>query len=229
MGDRSTKLPKPVNKPLKILFHLLLLCTLSFLLLLGIVVSGSKDQLGQQPETMIILGCQVMTTGPSQSLADRLDKALSYLEQFPDLDIIVSGGQGDNEPTTEAYAMASYLIERGVDETQIFQEGNSRNTHQNLSFSRAIIDEHQLSENVVIVSSGFHLARAKMLWKRVGGPVETLSVLAAPVTHFESFIKSHIREPLALVKSFLFDQGLILRQETESNTIPLRTLTLKTQ
>lgn len=209
MDEQRKPLVKPMQKPLKLLGFLVLFAVMSFSILLGIVVHGSQDNLYGEPETMIILGCQVMTTGPSQSLADRLDKALWYLEQFPDLDIIVSGGQGDNEPTTEAYAMATYLVAYGVNESQIFQEGNSRNTHQNLSFSRTIIEEHQLSENVVIVSSGFHLTRAQMLWKRVGGTMETLSVLAAPVTHFESFIKSHIREPLALVKSFLFDQGRV--------------------
>lgn len=208
--DEQAKTPvKPMKKMLKLLSSLVLVSVISFLVLLGMVVQGSHDNLSGEPETMIILGCQVMTTGPSQSLADRLDKAIWYLEQFPDLDIIVSGGQGDNEPTTEAYAMATYLVDAGVDISQIFQEGDSRNTHQNLSFSRTLIEEHQLSEHVVIVSSGFHLTRAQLLWNRVGGTMETLSVLAAPVTHFESFVKSHIREPLALVKSFLFDQGRV--------------------
>lgn len=204
------------NMP-KILRRLLLfsiLCVFSgclfFLCLLGIVLYGSEDMMRNQPETMIILGCQVMEDGPSRSLADRLDRAVEYLIEFPDLDIIVSGGQGDNEPTTEAFAMANYLLERGIDSGQIYQEGNSRNTHQNLSFSRYLMEEEGLSESVVIVSSGFHLSRATFLWNRVGGDVGNLSVLAAEVTDFPSFLKSHMREPLALVKSFLFDQGQVV-------------------
>lgn len=200
-------------KLLKRTFLFLLLCvTLGvslFCVSLGIVLAGSRDTILGEPEIMIILGCQVMDWGPSQSLADRLDKALTYLETSPDMTIIVSGGQGGNEPCTEAYAMAEYLISHGIDQSQIHQEGNSRNTHQNLSFSIQWLEDEGLTGDVVIVSSGFHLIRAKLLWYRVGGDISTLSQLAAPVTDLTSMVKSHFREPLALVKSFLFDQGRV--------------------
>lgn len=201
----------PKLKKVVVTLLLLIVCGVGgFLLLLGVVLQGSRDGIQGNPEIMIVLGCQVMPSGtPSQSLADRLNKALSYWAENPEILIIVSGGQGDNEPTTEAYAMAQYLINGGVDQTQIFQEGNSRNTHQNLSYTMALMVQEGLTGDIVIVSSGFHLTRAKMLWGRVGGDTDTLSLLAAPVTHQASFIKSHIREPLALVKSFLFDQGQV--------------------
>lgn len=200
--------------PKKILKYVVLLVILgitAFSLLLSIVLSSSHDQLQGEPEVMIILGCLVKDTGPSQSLADRLDRALEHLVEFPDMTIIVSGGQGSNEPTTEAFAMANYLIARGVPKEQIYQEGNSSNTHQNLTFSSQLMRQEGITGEVVIVSSGFHLARAKLLWGRVGGNTETLSLLAAPVTDFPSLIHSHIREPLALVKSFLFDQGQAIK------------------
>lgn len=209
LKEKIQALPKFVQICIVFICVSISIGTLSFLALLGIVLYGSEDVMRNEPKTMIILGCQVMESGPSSSLADRLDKALAYLGEFPDLEIIVSGGQGDNEPTTEAFAMAQYLIDRGADPERIYQEGNSRNTHQNLSFSRLIMEEEGLSEDVVIVSSGFHLTRASFLWERVGGDGDNLSVLAAEVTDLPSFIKSHFREPLALVKSFLFDQGRV--------------------
>ncbi len=175
--------------------------------LLSIVLGGSVDKLKSDPDIMIVLGCQVMEWGPSQSLEDRLREGLELLDKFPDLYIIVSGGQGSNEPTTEAQAMAAFFIAHGVEEDRIYQEGNSHNTHQNLSYSRLLMEEEGLEGNVVIVSSGFHLVRASFLWERVGGDGDTLSVVAAPVTHQPSWIKSHLREPLALIKSFLFDHG----------------------
>lgn len=213
-----TQSPKKTAKHLLHgLFLLIFLGIGSFLLLLGIVLHGSQDTLQGNPEIMIILGCQVMPTGfPSQSLADRLDKALEYWQENPTITIIVSGGQGDNEPTTEAFAMANYLIQEGVDPQQIYQEGQSRNTHQNLSFSFFLMEElkeegliSDVFGDILIVSSGFHLTRAQMLWVRVTGNTQNLSLLAAPVTHATSYLKSHIREPLALVKSFLFDKGIV--------------------
>lgn len=200
-----------LKKSGKYLCYLLLLGILTFGTLLGIVLSNSHDQLQGEPEIMIILGCLVEPQGPSQSLADRLDKALEYWESHPGITIIVSGGQGSNEPMTEAKAMHDYLVARGVPSSQIYQEGNSSNTHQNLTFTVKLMEEEGLSGDVLIVSSGFHLGRAKLLWGRVGGDTETLSLLAAPVTHVPSLIHSHIRESFAIVKSFLFDQGLAVK------------------
>ena len=97
---------------------------LSFAILLGLVLTGSYDHISGDPQVMIILGCQVRENGPSVLLKDRLDEALSYLEEHPDLTVVVSGGQGPDEPTTEAQAMADYLVERGVEEENILLEGS---------------------------------------------------------------------------------------------------------
>ena len=42
----------------------------------------------------------------TDSLKRRLDCALAYLTEHPDVHVIVSGGQGKGEEVTEAYAMA---------------------------------------------------------------------------------------------------------------------------
>ncbi|MFI3250173.1 MAG: YdcF family protein [Eubacteriales bacterium] len=182
---------------------------LSFLFLFGgltlYISAKSQDMIQGTPEIMIILGCHLDQHGPSQSLRDRLDKALHYLESHPDTTIIVSGGQGSNEPTTEALGMATYLISHGIASEQIYQEGESHNTHQNLTFTTELMKQEGLTGDIIIVSSGFHLARASLLWNRVGLEESTLSTLAAPVTHTPSAIENFFREPLALVKSFLFD------------------------
>ena len=58
--------------------------------------------------------------------------------------------------------------------------------------------------DVLVVSNGFHLTRARMLAERFGyGEVSTL---AAPTSHIPSRIQMYIREPLALVKSFFLDR-----------------------
>ena len=61
-----------------------------------------------------------------------------------------------------------------------------------------------LVDGVLIVSNGFHLTRARMLAGRAG--FENISTLAAPSSHVPSRLKMYIREPLALVKSFVFDR-----------------------
>ena len=191
---------------LKVLLALVLAGALSFSALLGAVLAGAHDQLLGEPRVMIVLGCQVREDGPSVLLRDRLDEALAYWEDHEDTLIVVSGGQGSNEPTTEARAMADYLEERGVEEDQILLEDRSHNTAQNLRYSRALLEEagEDLSGGVIVVSNGFHLTRARMLAQRAG--FDQVSALAAPTSHLPSRLQMYIREPLALVKSFLLDR-----------------------
>lgn len=190
---------------------LILAGVLFFGILLGIVLTGSHDHINGEPKVMIILGAQVMPSGqPSVLLQDRLDTALDWLEDHPDTTVVVSGGQGESEPSTEARAMADYLMEKGWPEEQILLEEQSVNTEQNLYYSLDLleVEGYDVTADVVVVSNGFHLARVRMLWGRAAGTTDNLSTLAAPSSHVPSRLRMYIREPLALVKSFLFDRGV---------------------
>ena len=181
---------------------------LLFGLLLGAVLYGSYDHIQGQPQTMIVLGCQIYPWGPSILLKDRLDEALDYLDGHPDVTVIVSGGQGPDEHTSEAACMQDYLVKAGISPERVIVEELSHNTHQNIIYSAQVMVERNLDieQGVLIVSNGFHLTRARMLWDRVTGEGEHLSTLAAPSSHAPSRIWMYIREPLALVKSFVFDR-----------------------
>ena len=192
----------------KALFALILAGAVAFSALLGAVLYGSHDHVKGEPQIMVVLGCSVKPWGPSILLQDRLDKALDYLEEHPDMLVVVSGGQGPDEPTTEAQAMYDYLVEHGADGERILQEGQSHNTVQNLRYTADLLaDEgYDTTQDILVVSSGFHLTRVRMLWTRVWGGDENLSTLVAPATHTLSRLKMYVREPLALVKSFVFDR-----------------------
>ena len=198
------------RKPLwlKVLLGLILAGVLAFGALFGAGLYGSYDHVQGDPQVMVILGCQVKPWGPSILLQDRLDKALDYLEDHPDLTIVVSGGQGPDEHISEAQCMYDYLTEHGVDGDQILMEDQSHNTVENLRYTVDLLAEegYDPTADVVVVSNGFHLTRVRMLWSRVCGGDYNLSTLAAPSSHVPSRLKMYIREPLALVKSFVFDR-----------------------
>lgn len=198
------------RKPLwlKVLLGLVLAGAVTFGALFGAVLCGSHDHIRGDPQVMVILGCQVKPWGPSVLLQDRLDKALDYLEDHPDLIIVVSGGQGPDEPVSEARCMYDYLTEHGVDGAQILMEDQSHNTVENLRYTMDLLAEagYDTTADMVVVSNGFHLTRVRMLWSRVCGGDYNLSTLAAPSSHVPSRLKMYIREPLALVKSFVFDR-----------------------
>ena len=181
---------------------------LAFAGLFGAVLYGSYDHIQGDPQAMVVLGCRVMPEGhPSILLQDRLDAALDYWEAHPEVTVVVSGGQGSNEPASEARCMADYLMDGGVPEDQILLEDRSHNTKENLLYSKELLAAEGIQvehADVLVVSNGFHLTRTRMLAERFGyGEVSTL---AAPTTHIPSRIQMYIREPLALAKSFLLDR-----------------------
>lgn len=189
------------------LLAVVLVLALGFVVLLGLVLTGARDSVTGQPQVMVILGCKVESWGPSILLQDRLDKALDYLEDHPDLTIVVSGGQGPDEHQSEAQCMFDYLIDHGVDGDQILLEDRSHNTWENIRFTQELLEQEGVdASQVVVVSNGFHLTRVRMLWGRVWEGEYTLSTLAAPSSHVPSRLKMYIREPLALVKSYFFDR-----------------------
>lgn len=197
------------------------------LLGLGLVLFGalelviavhSRDRVVENPppKVMVIFGCQMRRDGPSVLLKDRLDAALAYWEAHPDIKIVVTGGKGDDEHVSEARGMYDYLTAHGVDGANIYMEDKSRNTWQNVNYTFALMEREgwNLTDDVLLVSSGFHLARIEMLWDRVRTGIlrdevyndQYISTLAAPVSHKPSAVQMFFREPLALVKSFLFDR-----------------------
>lgn len=182
-----------------------------FAVLEGIVLSGARTRIAGgagAPEVMVIFGCKVETWGPSTLLQDRLDTALGYLENHPDMTVVVSGGQGPDEPMSEAQCMYDYLTAHGVDGENIVLEENSSNTWENIRYTLELFQDGTVEPTgkILAVSNGFHLTRIRMLWDREWEGTYTLSTLAAPSSHVPSRLKMYIREPLALVKSFVFDR-----------------------
>ena len=121
---------------------------------------------------VIILGAGIRGETPSWTLVQRLDKAIEYINiQDTNLKIIVSGGQGNGEDISEAEAMKRYLIKKGIDE-EIIMEDKSRNTIENLKFSKEVIEKDSNKEikdlDVKIITSDFHALRSDLIAKSLG-------------------------------------------------------------
>lgn len=115
---------------------------------------------------VIVLGAQVRTDGPSVVLLKRLEKAESYLKENPNTICIVTGGRGSNEPTTEAQAMAAWLVNAGIDESRILREDRAVNTVQNIRYSMEFIPDHEA--RVGILTNSFHVFRGVAIARKQG-------------------------------------------------------------
>lgn len=183
-------------------FIYLIFCLVFF----SLIYLYSKPTLPQNPNdsTVIVLGSRVTDGEPSLTLQYRLDKAAEYLKQYPGSNCIVSGGQGDGETETEASVMAKYLTnEHGIDPSRIYEEGQSLDTFENLSFSRPIILYNDLSESVVISTNSFHEMRSQMLAHTVGfNNVYSLPSKTPPAL----LLSNYFREILSMGKIVVLGQ-----------------------
>lgn len=201
------KLPPRVGTAARrILWALAVVAVGLFAALEVVIVMGDRTDVRAQPDAVVVLGSQVHAWGPSVLLADRLDTAYDYLAEHPELPVIVTGGQGPDEPATEASVMRDYLVGRGLDPSRIWLEEEAHNTSENLSYTKLLLEKLGLKpeeSHLLVVSNGFHLARVRMLAERQG---LSISTLAAPSSHLAAKIQSYLREAPALVKSWLLDR-----------------------
>ena len=93
----------------------------------------------ETPDFIVVLGAQVQGDGPSLTLKKRLDKALEF------------------------------LLAHGADASQILEEPQASNTRENLLFSAKLAEEAGFdTSRVLIVTSDFHMCRAKYIAKTLG-------------------------------------------------------------
>ena len=146
----------------------------------------------------IVLGARVKENGePSLSLQYRLETAIEYLKKYPHVKVIVSGGQGKEEPMSEAERMYTYLLKAGIEKERIIQEDASTSTYENLSFSKELLPEGE--KGLTIISSDFHLTRAQYLAEKLDLEVDVVPA-QTPKSVEE---KMRLRERAALLKTYV--------------------------
>lgn len=138
---------------------------LFFITIEAFIFSGFYQVPSGEVEYLIVLGAHVRDGKPSNVLKKRLDAAYDYAAEHENITIIVSGGQGSNETTTEAFVMAAYLEEKGIDRERIVLEEKSTNTDENLTFSKEYVED---GGRVAVVSNNFHIFRAVNLARHSG-------------------------------------------------------------
>lgn len=160
-----------------------------------------KNEADGSNEYVVVLGAKVKPGGiPSLSLKNRLDVAVDYLQKYPNVKAIVTGGQGADEDRTEASVMAKYLVEHGIDSSRILLEDQSTSTYENLLYSKKLLPDQLM--NITIISNDFHLKRSIILAQKLGLQAD---VVAAPTPKVVER-KSRFRERLAIIKAYVTGQ-----------------------
>lgn len=173
--------------------------------LIGLEIPILRAARTDAPDTtdyIIVLGAGVNGTTPSLSLLDRLETATSFLKAHPSCRAVVSGGQGPGEEVAEASVMREYLLRQGIAEDRILLEDMATSTEENLRFSFALIEKETTDPVVAVVSSEYHLYRAKYIAEKLG---YTVFGVASPTSNLLIKINYFLREAPAMIKAYLLD------------------------
>ncbi|MFS0839744.1 YdcF family protein [Paenibacillus sp. 1P03SA] len=179
-----------------------LLIGLSFVAVESFVISqmGADEAESSGADTVVILGSGLKGYELSLTLQQRLDAALPYISGKKDAAVVVSGGQGPGENVPEAVAMRDYLVKKGIAENRIFLESVSTSTSENLRFTKTVLKEKGVTDpKILIVTSDYHMYRAKLLAKREG--YEAYGLSSPSPAHLKPV--NMIREYFAMIKTWI--------------------------
>lgn len=188
----------------KILFYIFII---SFIGIEIAIIAYPKNN-ENKDDYIIVLGAGLDNgETPNLILSERLDAAIKCIKDNKANYIVLSGGQGADEKISESQAMSKYLQDRGIDRGRIIEENQSRNTNENIKYSKEKIEEHSHKPindvSVKIVTTDFHAFRSSILAKK-SGYVSFDNYSSSTLWYF--IPSTYTREAFAVVKSMLLDK-----------------------
>ena len=169
---------------------------------MGIITASGETNWKQaeKADYAIVLGAAVQDNGTaSRIMRNRLAAAMEFMEKNPQAKVILSGGQGGDEPETEAKCMYDTLVSMGADPKRLILEDQSHTTRENLMNSMEIIRKNGgTGHGIALITSEFHQRRAAYIADSLG--IETCAVSAHTDRWFYR-VNYTLREVFAFVKA----------------------------
>jgi uncharacterized SAM-binding protein YcdF (DUF218 family) len=125
------------------------------------------DDRARPSDAIVVMGAAQYDGRPSPVLEARLTHAADLYRQGLAPVIVVTGGRADGDRFSEATASANFLHGLGVPDEVILRENTGRNTWESLVATARFLHERDM-QSVILVSDGYHLARAKGIAGDVG-------------------------------------------------------------
>ena len=176
---------------------------LSWLTSLGAVLAWERHDETRPVGAIVVLGAAQYVGHPSPVLRARLDHAISLWNRRLAPILIVTGGRGTGDTTSEAAVSQRYVVQRGVPVTAILLETEGRTTSQSMAGVAALMGS-QKRRDVLLVSDPFHMLRLVILARRHGlepfaSPTPTSPIAASPVERWKYALSESVKAPLAFI------------------------------
>jgi uncharacterized SAM-binding protein YcdF (DUF218 family) len=172
--------------------------------LTAVLVASQHDQ--RRPvDAIIVLGAAQYNGRPSPVLRARLDHAFGlYREGYAPI-IVVTGGVGRGDTTSEALVGRRYLVARDVPAEDVVAQPVGRNTRASMTAVALWLRDRGL-RRVLLVSDPFHMFRLRLEARRTDleaytSPTESSPISANPVLELRYLFAEGLKVPVALVRS----------------------------
>jgi uncharacterized SAM-binding protein YcdF (DUF218 family) len=167
------------------------------------VLAWERNDQARPAGAIVVLGAAQYVGRPSPVLRARLDHAIALWRQNLAPIMIVTGGRGAGDTTSEAAVSQRYAVRRGVPSDAILLETEGRTTSQSMEGVAALM-ENRGRNDVLLVSDPFHMLRLTILARRHGlvpfaSPTPTSPIAANRTERWKYALSESVKAPLAFI------------------------------
>ena len=175
---------------------------------MGAVLLWSTIDQARPAESIVVLGAAQYDGHPSPVLRARLDHAVDLWNRHMAQIVILTGGRGSGDTTSEAAVGRSYVKRHGVPDTAILLENEGRTTRASLiAVSRMLSDRGM--KTAILVSDPFHMLRLWILSRRLGFTPYTSPTRTSPISpNREERWRYMLGESVKAPMTFLFERKM---------------------
>ena len=194
----------------RVLRHALMLAVLAgvivYTISLVMVLVVSQQDERRPVDAIVVLGAAQYNGRPSPVLRARLNHALSlYRDKLAPL-VVVTGGIGRGDTTSEAVVGQRYLVAHGIPEGAVAAQGEGRTTMASMNAVTAWLHARGL-RRVLLVSDPFHMFRLRLEARRTAleaytSPTESSPISDNPVLELRYLFAEGFKIPVAWVRSW---------------------------
>ena len=168
---------------------------------------SSRDE-AQPAQAIVVLGAAQYAGRPSPVLKARLDHALNLWNRRLANLLILTGGTGAGDTTSEAAVGRNYARKHGVPDSAILVENEGRTTSESMRAVAGILEVRGL-QSALLVSDPFHMLRLRILARRFGFTPYTSPTQTSPISpNREERWKYIFSESLKAPMAFFFERKL---------------------
>ncbi len=180
----------------------MMVCLLWVTSLFLVILWGARDT-ARHAGAIVVLGAAQYVGHPSPVLRARLDHAVDLWRQGMAPRMVLTGGTGEGDTTSEAAVGRRFVIQAGVPDSVVFLEAEGRTTSESLQAVAAMMAA-QGSDTVILVSDPFHSLRLWVLAHRFGLVALLSPTLTSPISanwreRWAYRLSESIKAPLAFL------------------------------